>query len=140
MTAAAVPGLAATGPTSQAAMLAAQNAGFGLTGLAKTAAAGAGAQGAGMGAQMGVGALNMADMGLDMMAGRGKMGMQGMNMAQGLMSPPQQQSAPPRPPPAPPAPPPPSGYGNRGGGLPPELAMLPPNDPRVLQYLKMRGM
>ena len=92
------PGLTATGPGSQAAMLAAQNSGFGLSGLASTADAAAGAQGVGQGAQMGAQALKMADVGMDMAAGTGKAGqsMQGMNMAQGLLSPQGQQMPPPQ--------------------------------------------
>jgi hypothetical protein len=69
---------------------------MGLKGAALTADAAAGAQGVGQGAQMGAQALKMADVGLDMAAGTGKAGkaMQGMNMAQGLLSPQQGQPPP----------------------------------------------
>ena len=86
-------------------MLAAQNSGMGLTGLAKTAEAAAGAQGIGMGGKLGAGALKAADVGLDMMAGTGKAGgmMQGAQMM-GLLSGQPQQPPPQRPQAAPPQP------------------------------------
>lgn len=134
-TAAAVPGLSATGAGSQAAMLASQNAGFGLTGLAKTAEAAAGAQGVGQGASMGAKMLGMADKGLDMAAGMQPL-MGAMGGGQGQPMPP-----PPPPPQAGPAQPGPSFGGYQGPGMntQPGMAFLDPEMRRKLMMMQRGG-
>ena len=140
-TAAMVPGLSSTGAGSQAAMLAAQNSGMGLTGLAKTAEAAAGAQGIGMGGKLGAGALKAADVGLDMMAGTGKAGgmMQGAQMM-GLLGQPQQTPPPPRPQAMPSQPMPNfGGYGQRQSPYPTGMQALGGMDEMTKQRLRAMG-
>ena len=138
-TAAAVPGLTSAAPGSQAAMLAAQNSGFGLHGLAQTAQAGAGPTGVSPMAQMGTQALGGASRGLGLLgdvASGGNKVQQGMGL---LGGPPQSQAPMPPPVQRPQQAPTPSmaGYGQ---GLPPELMSLPPNHPVVMEWMKQRGM
>lgn len=146
LTAAMTPGLSATGAGSQAAMLAAQNSGMGLSALAKTAEAAAAAPGLSPMAQFGGNALAMGDKVLGGMGTASKVAAP-MQMA-GLLG----GGQPPPPMPAPPmqqmAPPPPQdsnyGYPAPGGG-----GMKPPNipqhvwdslDPATKQKLLMGGM
>ena len=119
-------------------MLAQQNAGFGLSGLAKTAEAAATAQGVGQGAQFGASALKGLDTGLDFLAGTGKFaGVPTVGM--GLLS----GGQPPAPPPPRPQPvqsqPLPNIGGYGGGEMPPELMGLPPNHPAVIQWKMSQG-
>lgn len=98
LTAAITPGLSATGAGSQAAMLAAQNAGMGLQGAGLTAEAAAGAQGLSQGAQAGGQALGMFARGAPYAGTAAKAfgtANQAMNLAQGP-----QQAPPPPPPPS----------------------------------------
>lgn len=92
-----------------------------------------------MGEMAGVGSVPAASGGLlgNAMKGIGAAS-KAMNVA-GMMAPQHEQGMPQKPPMQQPMM---TGgdFGYRGAGLPPELAGLPPNDPRVMQYMKMRGM
>lgn len=122
LTAAATPGLSATGPGSQAAMLAAQNSGMGLGAIAKTAEAAATAQGLSPMAQFGGNALAMGDKFLGGMSTASKVAgpMQAMGLL-GSSTPPPMPSAPPMPQMASAPPPQDSNYGYPapGGSAPP---------------------
>jgi hypothetical protein len=96
VTANAVPGLLSTGPTSQAAMLAQQNAGLGFSGLARTADSAATAQGLSPYEQFAGNAMGYMDKAGGMLGRYGKTAGK-MNQVMGLLSP--QENPPPMAPP-----------------------------------------